>query len=220
MKNENVQGVADTYNGATRFIKIVGGISLILAPLLSFIGWAIAHDSLSSFFSLNFTWTATDATATIDRSNAVQTFRYYLFPHYFIYASMLFYIGQALCLSFLLYKKSPWHSFLGAILSIIGAAYFIGLLGAFLSIPIGTVIMTNVVKVSFALCVLVFVGNIVQGFALIKTNILAKWQNIFFIVGNILILIFPGVENWMAIGSLLMIIGLLPLTYKFLTRKL
>jgi accessory gene regulator protein AgrB len=60
----------------------------------------------------------------------------------------------------------------------------------------------------------------VQGFALLKTDILAKWQSILFIVGNVLILIFPGTENWMALGSLLMVIALFPLTKQLFAPNL
>ena len=215
MKNQNTETVATTYNGAIRFIKIIAGLSLILAPLLTFIGWAIAHDSISSFLNFNFNWKPTDGTTKLTSASVpALLFRYYLLPHYFIYSAFPFYIGLAISLTYKLYKKAPWHSFIGVILSIIGAVYFIGVLGAFLSIPMGTVNMTSILKVSFALCILVFVGNVVQGFALLKTDILAKWQSILFIIGNILILIFLGTENWMALGSLLMVIALLPLSMK------
>jgi len=218
MKTQSIDNVA-TYNSGIRFIKIVGGLSLIIAPLLTLIGWTIAHDSIGSFFNFNFTWTPTDGTTKLtSSSDSVMLFRYYLLPHYFIYSAFPFYIGLALALMYKLYKKAPWHSFIGVILSIIGAVYFIGVLGAFLSIPMGTVNMTNILKISFALCILVFVGNIVQGFAFLKTNILAKWQSILFIAGNFLILIFPGTENWMALGSLLMLIALLPLSMKILKQ--
>lgn len=219
MKTQNTENIATTYGSAMRFIKIIGAISLVVAPLLTFIGWAIAHESIGSFLNFNFTWAPTDGTTKLtSSSDPVLLFRYYLLPHYFIYSAFPFYIGLAIALMYKLYKKAPWHSFIGVILSIIGSVYFIGVLGAFLSIPMGTVNMTTILKVSFALCILVFVGNIIQGFALLKTNIIAKWQSILFIVGNILVLIFPGTENWMALGSLLMLIALLPLSIKILKQ--
>ena len=84
----------------------------------------------------------------------------------------------------------------------------------------GAVTMTNILKISFALCILVFVGNIVQGFALLKTNIVAKWRSILFIIGNVLVLIFPGTENWMALGCLLMLIALWPLSLEVFKQHL
>jgi hypothetical protein len=205
---------------AKGYVMVLGGISLILAPLLTMIGWGISHDSLASFFSFNFLHKDTNGTIHLTaNSNPNVVFRYYLLPHYFIYASMPVYIALSLTLMKLTYKKAPWFSFIGAILSIIGAVYFIGVLGAYLSNPIGSVVLTNILKVSFALCILVFVGNILLGISLYKTNITTKWTAAFFIMGNSLILIFPGIENWMALGSLIMLFAMLPLTKIILLKQ-
>lgn len=216
---ENKQQVS--LQKAKNFIKVLAGISLVLAPLLSFIGWGSAHDSLSSFLDFNFSYKASDATANLTAlSDPPLLFRYYLLPHYFMYASMPVYIALGLTLMYATYKEAPWHSFIGAIFSVIGGVYFIGVLGAFLSIPMGTVNMTNILKISFALCMLVFVGNILLGISLYKTRITAKWTSLLFIMGNMLILAFPGIENWMALGSLLMIFGMFPLTRIVLKQHL
>jgi len=205
---------------AKKAVFIIGSIALLVAPILSFVGWAIAHESIASFFNFNFTWEASDATTELTiASSAEQVVRYYLLPHYFIYASMPIYIGLSMCLGFVLFKKTPWHSIVGLMLSIIGAVYFIGVLGAFLSIPMGTVKLTGILMVSFALCILVFIGNIVLGFGLLNAQIIPKWASLLFIIGNALILIFSGVENWMAIGSLLMFIGMLPLSMKLFHQQ-
>lgn len=206
---------------AKNFVMVSGGISLILAPLLTFIGWGISHESLSSFFSFNLLHKDTNGTIHLTaHSNPALIFRYYLLPHYFIYASMPVYIALGLTVMHVTYKKSPWFSFIGAMLSIIGGVYFIGVLGAYLSNPVGSVVMTNILKVSFALCILVFAGNVMLGVSLYKTNIISKWNSLLFIVGNLLILVFPGIENWMTLGSLMMIIAMLPLTKKILTGYL
>jgi hypothetical protein len=208
-------------NKAINFIKVLGGVSLVLAPLLTFIGWSIAHDSLGSLLNLGFTYKASDATANLTASSVpTLLFRYYLLPHYFIYSSMPVYVGLALYLMYVSYKKTPWHSFIGAILSIIGAVYFIGVLGAFLSAPMGTTPMTNILKISMGLMMLLFIGNLMLGFALLQSKILPKWSPWLFISGNLLILIFPGIENWMALGCLLMIIGLFPLSKRTISYHL
>ena len=200
---------------------VLGGISLVLAPLLSFIGWGISHDGLASFFSFNLLHKDTNGTLHLtSNSDPALVFRYYLLPHYFMYASMPVYIALSLTLMNATYKKTPWYSFIGAILSIIGGVYFVGVLGAYLSNPIGSVVMTNILKVSFALCILVFVGNILLGISLYKTNISSKWTALLFIIGNLLILVFLGIENWMALGSLMMFIAMLPITKMILTKHL
>lgn len=211
---------ATSLQKASTFVNLLGAISLIVAPLLTFIGWGISHDSLSSFFNFNFFHKDTNATINLSASSAPSLlFRYFLLPHYFIYASMPVYIAMSLTLMKITYKKEPWYSFTGAIFSIIGGVYFIGVLGAYLSNPVGSVVMTNILKISFALCMLVFVGNIILGIALYKTGNTPGWTSIILILGNLLILAFPGIENWMAVGSLLMIIGMLPLTRTVLLKN-
>ena len=221
MQNDQTQEVAATYPTAVKHAKYAGAISMLLAPLLSFLGWALSHDSLGSFLHLTLSWVANDATVNFTAgSDPSLIFRYYLLPHYFIYASMPVYIGLSIAVSYVLYKRAPWHSFIGFMLSTIGAVYFIGVLGAFLSAPIGTVQMTSILKISFGLCLLVFIGNIIQGFGLLKNKLTPRWASLCFINGNILILVFPGVENWMAIGSLLMMVGLVPLASSYLKLNL
>jgi hypothetical protein len=67
---------------------------------------------------------------------------------------------------------------------------------------------------------LVFIGNIVLGISLYKSHIVARWCSLLFILGNIFILVFPGIENWMALGSLLMAVGLFPLSRKIIAQHL
>ena len=198
---------------AKNCIKVIGAFSLLIAPLLTFIGWGISHDSLSAFFNFNFLHKDTNGTIHLSvHSDQALIFRYYLLPHYFIYSSMPIYIALSLTLMYLTYKASPWFSFVGTMLSIIGSVYFIGVLGAFLSNPIGSVMMTNILKISFALCMLVFIGNILLGISIYRSQLHPKWVSVLFILGNFLILIFPGIENWMATGSLMMVIAMLPVS--------
>ncbi|MBY8962842.1 hypothetical protein KJK34_08785 [Flavobacterium sp. D11R37] len=202
-------------NRVNKFIFFLGSISLITAPLLTFIGWSISHDTLTSFLDFNFIHKITDATKNLDANSSPQLiFRFYLLPHYFIYSSMPFYVGLGLKIISYTYKRTPWLSVTGILSVIIGSIYFIGVLGAYLSTPIGGVMQTNILKISFSLCLLLFVGNIFLGIATYVSCVIAKWQSALFIFGNLLILIFPGIENWMALGSIMMITALFPLSLK------
>lgn len=213
------QKATKNYLSAKRTFDILGRLCLVLAPFLSFIGWALPHDSISSFFQFNIFREATDATTFIDKTNPRDVYRYYLLPHYFIYVSMMFYAGAGIYLGYIIYRKVPWHAFFGSILTVIGAIYFVGVLGAFLSIPMGTIIKTNILLISFGLCVFVFIGNLIFGFALIKTEIVPRINAVLFIVGVILFFVFPGIENWMALGSLLILVGITPLAIWPIQRK-
>lgn len=190
----------------------LGRISLILAPLLTLIGWSLPHDSLSSFFDFSFSilGTAPGVSLIHPSMSDSEAFRYFLLPHYFIYASMPVFIAAALYLGSLLQKKAIWHELIGVSCVVVGAVYFVGALGSYLSAPIGGVAITGIVKVSLALCILVFVGLVILGFGLYKAKLLPKWAAGLMISGNIMILTFAGTENWMAVGSLFMLIGLLP----------
>lgn len=192
----------------------LGCMCLILAPLLSFIGWTLPYDSIGDFFNFSISREATDATSRIDRTSAAEVFRYYLLPHYFIYASMTFYAGAGIYLAYLIFRKMPWHALVGSVFVVVGAIYFIGVLGAFLSIPIGTVNQTTILKMSFALCTLVYIGYLILGFSLLKAKLLSRWHACLVIFGICLITLFPGMENWMALGSLCILIGLFPLAIR------
>lgn len=205
------QKVSKNYLSAKRMFNILGRLCLVLAPFLSFIGWALPYDSISSFFQFNIFREATDATTFIDKTNPRDVYRYYLLPHYFIYVSMMFYAGAGIYLGYIIYRKVPWHAFVGTTLTVIGTIYFVGVLGAFLSIPIGTINETNILLISFGLCVFLFIGNLIFGFALIRTEIVPRINAVLFTGGVILFLAFPGIENWMALGSLLILIGITPL---------
>lgn len=205
---------------AKALVKILAATSLVLAPLLSLIGWGISHQSLSSLVEFNLLHQAKNAAAQLTPQSApALVFRYYLLPHYFLYASMPIYIVAGLTIMYHTYKKAPFTAFLGAILSIIGGVYFVGVLGAYLSAPVGSVQLTGILKISFVLCLLVFVGNILLGISLYQNTLTPKWTPVLFILGNSLILIFPGIENWMALGSLCMLLAMCKLNYNLL-RKL
>lgn len=196
---------------AKKSFVILGSLCLVLAPMLSCIGWMLPHDSLSNFLNFNFVREATDATTSINRTNLQEVWRYYLLPHYFIYASMLFYAGAGVYLGYLTYRKLPGHALVGSIFMVVGAIYFVGVLGAFLSIPIGTIDKTNVLKISFALSALLFVGMLIFGFGMFKKKILTRKMATLFLLGNSIIIVFAGIENWMALGSLLIVVSLFPL---------
>jgi len=78
----------------------------------------------------------------------------------------------------------------------------------------------GVLMVSTGLSILVFIGMIVLGFALYQSRIVPRWSAILVIAGNALILAFAGTENWMTLGALSMLIGLLPLHTKLSNHHL
>ena len=233
MENKNIIS-------ARKVMHVVGSLSLILAPLLLIIGWALNYDSLTSFFVDTFSNPYLTKGKSVPGQEFLTTitgpdngFRYLLLPHYFIYAAMPMLIAAAMFLAKLLFKKAPWHALVGATLTTVGAVYFTGVLGAYLSLPAvanvpidqaGNLLLIlnavtapeGILLVSIILSVLVFVGMIVLGLGLYKSRIIPGWSASLIVLGNIIILAAAGTENFMVIGSLLMLIGLFPITIRMI----
>ncbi|MQY02096.1 hypothetical protein [Actinomadura macrotermitis] len=218
----------------SRTLRTAGRLSLVLAPLGLAVGWALSYRSVGDFLTPDFSSPYTDSGGKTPAAEFLTTitgpdggFRELILPHIFVYASMPVLIAAALYLAFILYQSTPWRAVSGAALTTVGAVYFVGVLGAWLSFPaVGRVhadrsvllpVVSELVKprgmllVSTSLSVLVFVGLIVLGAALYRSRTLPRWAATLVIAGNVLILAFAGTENWMTLGSLCMLIGFLPL---------
>lgn len=221
------------------FIRIAGSLSLILAPLLLVIGWALNYDSLASFFEATFSNPYLTSGSSAPGQEFLETitspdhgFRFFLLPHYFIYTAMPILIAAALFLAKLLFKKAPWYALIGATLTTIGAVYFIGVLGAYLSLPaLASIPMDQanllsvldtltaaqgILLVSIILSVLLFVGMMILGLGFYKSRIIPRWSASLIILGSVVVIAAAGTENFMVIGSLLILVGLLPLAMKIL----
>ncbi len=223
-----------------RALRIVGGVSLLLAPLSVAVGWALNYLSVGDFFTFDFSspYTSSGKSSSAEQFVATITgpdggFRSLLLPHYFVYAAMPVFIAAALYLASIVFRSSPWHAVIGSALTTVGAVYFIGVLGAWLAFPaladvpsdqIPNVLpmvralttVQGVLMVSTTLSILVFVGLIVLACALFRADVVPRWSVGSIIAGNVLILVFAGTENWMVIGSLAMLVGLAPLTVNVL----
>ena len=220
---------------ATKAMRIAGSLSLVLAPLGVAIGWALNYDSLAAFFDFKVAspYLTSGTSASVEEFLATITspdggFRSLLLPHYFVYVAMPVFIAASLYLARSLFGRTPWLALIGATLTTIGAVYFIGVLGAWLSFPAIAAVpvgqpadllpivaavsrVQGILLVSTILSVLLPVGMTVLGVGLLRSRIVSRRFAVLVILGNLLIVAFGGVENWMVIGALLMLIGLSPL---------
>ena len=225
---------------ARKVIHIAGSLSLLLAPLGVAIGWGISYERFMDFFKFTFSspYISSGTSDTVGNFLTLLTvpdggFRYFLFPHYIIYASIPVFIAASLFLAHILFKKAPWHALIGSVLTSIGAVYFVGVLGAWLSFPAVLNIPADQINgllpvlkalstvqgallVSTMLSILVFLGLIILGFGFYTSKLIPRWSAVLIILGNALIIMFAGTENWMTVGSLLMFIGMLPLALQML----
>lgn len=222
-----------------KVVRVLGSFSLIAGPLLLVIGWALNYDSVSAFFAATFSNPYLSSGKSVPGQEfltiimgADNGFRYFLLPHYFIYTAMPILIAGGLFFAKVIFKHAPWHALVGATLVTVGAVYFIGVLGAYLSLPalasvpidpaslllaLNAVTATKgILLVSIILSVQVFVGMIVLGCGLYISRIVSRWSASLVILGSVVILAAAGTENFMVIGSLLILVGLLPLSVKML----
>lgn len=231
MESPNVRAVR-------RVLRVVGSLSLLLAPLGVAVGWALNYVSIGDFltFDLASPYTSSGESSSAEQFVATITasdggFRTLLLPHYFVYAAMPLFIAAALFLASIVFRSSPWHAVIGSALTSVGAVYFVGVLGAWLAFPAlagvpadqlpnvlpmvrALTTMQGVLMVSTMLSILVFVGLIVLACAMFQDRTVPRWSIWSIIAGNVLILAFAGTENWMVIGSLAMLAGLAPLALR------
>lgn len=219
-----------------RVLEVAGAASLVLAPLLLVIGWALSYDSLGAFldFAAETPYLRSGRSDTTEQMLRVITdpeasFRFLLLPHYFVYAAMPLSIAAALAFAYLQRRSAPWHAVAGAALATVGVVAFVGVLGAWLSFPAiadvpaeqaedqlaflsALTSVKGVLLVSTILSTLVFVGMVVLACGLYADRGVPRWSVGLIIAGNALILAFAGTENWMALGALSMLVGLVPLS--------
>lgn len=225
-------------NNTQQFLDKAGAISLLLLPLLLMIAFALHYTNLADFFNFKF------AKEPYDANRLVQTltsddggFRRYTLPHLFGYLALPLFIFASLFLAKNLFDKAPKHAIVGAALTIIGTVFMGGVFGAWMSfagvgnvpieqsnsiLPVITALTTmqGSLMLSSALSALTFIGMIILGFALYKSQLTPKLYAALFTLGNIIIIAFIDLDNLMFIGALLMLIGLLPLSIKFFRNNI
>lgn len=213
-------------------MRIAGSVSLLALPLLLATAFALHYTSLIDFFAFKL------IKPPYSPERLLQTlaspdggFRRYTLPHMVGYLALPLFISAALALATTLFRRTPWHALLGAALTCFGVVFLAGVFGAWMSFAaIGSLTadatvnllavlqaltsMQGSLMLSSALSAFTFLGMIILGFGLYQSRMTPRWSAVLFILGNVLILAFIDLDNWMFIGALLMLIGMLPLSIK------
>ncbi len=219
---------------AENAMRIVGNLSLMALPLLLALAFVLHYTTISDFLVFKLVkppYSAEQLLHTL--TSADKGFRFYTLPHLVGYVALPLFIPASLMLANVLFRKTPWHALVGATLTCVGVVFMGGVFGAWLSFAaVGDVpaeqagsllpvlqaltTMQGSLMISSALSALTFLGMIILGFGLYQSRIIPRWAAAFFILGNILILAFIELDNWMFIGAVLMLVGLFPLSMKLL----
>ena len=62
-------------------------------------------------------------------------------------------------------------------------------------------------------------GLIILAMGLLRGQIVPKWASTLILIGSLFILVFMDLDNWMFLGSLLIFVGMLPISLKLLRNK-
>lgn len=213
-------------------LRIGGGLSLVLFPLMFMAVFALHIESPSEIFQLKLQhdpYLATEIMAAL--TNPAKSQRYYVLPHMIGYLSMPVLICAALSLGYVLFKSRPWFAILGVAMTSVGAVFMAGMLAMWLSFAaIGHVSAAQVSGAIPALEALMemqgplLLSTILTAFSLLGLMVLAvglflgsvvpRWCAVMILIGSLMMSVFIDVDNLMFIGALTTFVGMAPIGWK------
>ena len=213
-------------------MRFMGSASLIALPLILAISFALHYTALADFAEFKLIkppYSAERLAQTLASPDG--GFRRYTLPHLAGYLALPLFISASLALANAVFRRTPSHALLGAALTCFGVVFLAGVFGAWMSFAaVGSVsaeaavnllpvlqaltAMQGSLMLSSVLSAFTFLGMIVLGFGLYQSRMTPRWAATLFILGNGMILAFIDLDNWMFIGALLMLVGVLPLSMR------
>ncbi len=214
-------------------MQVIGGISLILFPLILMVAFSLHFQSISEFFVFEFKYEQVPVENTIPMLMGSDAMRNFTGPHLIGYFSVPFMIFASLALGYVLFKKKPWFAFIGTSLTLIGSVFLAGVFASWLSfaalgnMPIDQTegaasalrVLTEMqgpMAMTTYLSVLSLLGLLILAVGLFKSRIVPKWSASMIFIGTLTIIVFMELDNLMFIGALLMLIGMFPIALKLI----
>lgn len=211
------------------------GIILLAFPVILLLGFALHFSSFEDFFQFKMKYVQNDAVDFFSTLTGARRGQFVM-AHAIAYSSVPFWILTILCMGYRLFPERPFLAVVGVVTGITGTVFLSGVFAAWLSFAaIGNVSpeyndgaiaslealteMQGTLKVITMLSVLSLIGLMVLSVGFLFTNKLPKWSPVSILVGSALIVVFMDLDNWMFLGALLMLIGLLPLSLQLIKEK-
>lgn len=208
-------------------LRIVA-VSLILFPLILMVAFASHYTNLADFFTFELKYEPNSTSAFMDTLTGPNRLRSYTIPHGIAYFSVPFMLVVILYLGYLLRNRQPWLALVGAVLGSLGAIYLGSLFGTWLSFDaIGNLDsgqaagalpalaalteMQGILLLTTMLSALSLVGLLILAVGMFIGHVGPRWASGLVAFGNLLILVFMDLDNWMFIGALMILIGFTPL---------
>jgi len=212
-----------------RPFEILAGVSLISLPLLLSVTFILHFHSIADFLTFQLAkpdYSAEHLLQTL--TSADQGFRFFVLPHVIGYLSLPLFIFSAAAISYFSFRHAPKLISIGFVMTVFGTVFLGGVFGSWLSFAAinqaNSVASQDLVAVLGALTTmqgplllssllssLTFIGMIVLGVGLHRSNLLPRWSSVLYIIGNVMILVFMDLDNWMLLGAVLQAVGIFPL---------
>lgn len=216
-----------------KLMKKIGGISLIVYPLIFIVAFAMHFKSISEFFVFKLKYVQGPVEETVRMLMSSDGAMGFTIPHIVGYFAVPFMLFSALALGYVLFKKKPLTALIGTSLSSIGCIFLGGVFAAWTSFAAIANMPANQFEYAVSalselttmqgplalttyLSVLSLLGFLVLAVGLFQSRAVPRWSASLIFVGNLMIILFMDLDNWMLIGSLLMLIGMLPIALKLI----
>lgn len=205
---------------------------LLLFPLLMMLGFLLHFHSFEQFFNFKLSYGTYNSGKLFD---TLIEGRGHIFTvaHFIVFLTIPLFMLAILILSWFLFARQPLLAFAGASIGLIGCTFMAGTIAAWLSFTgiygldpvyydgakagfVQLVQMKGMLKILTQGSYLCFIGMIILAAGLIKTFRL--WNMLSIIAGALLFMIFMDLDNWMFIGSILLLLGFIPVSKKLLSN--
>jgi len=204
--------------------------ALLALPALLVAVFALHFRSAADFFNFQWSYTPRPPAEVVPSLIATGNHAPLLHdPHVMVYLALPLFLLCASGLYVLGRRARPLASLVAMAIPVVGVIYLGGLFGmwaafyrglgeldprfvegatatfAAMSAPKGAFLLTT------SLAKLAFLGIALQALALVGTRLIPRWSPLLVVVGCAIFLAFWDLDNWMLIGSVLMLLGFLPM---------
>ncbi len=203
-------------------------VLLLLFPSIMMLAFALHFSSVHAFFNFHLHRDPYDAGKLFDALVEGRGHGFVM-AHTVGFFSIPLFMIATLLLAWLLYQQKPIWAFIGAVIGIIGCAGIAAVFGAWLSFSgidtlspqyyagaregfIELVKMKGMLKFFTVLSYLSFIGLAILAVGLARAKQFKLPNMLCIIIGTMLFVIFMDMDNWMFIGSALILIGFLPIS--------
>ena len=212
------------------FIRKTIANSILVFPFTLLLGFAMHFSSLEKFFKFRLVKPVYNAEHMFHMLTGGHS-HLFVVAHAIVFIAIPLMLLVILVLAWFLYEKLPLMAFVGAVIGVVGCVAMAGVLSTWLSFSaVGRVTpenyegakaalieltrMQGVLKTVTAVSYLTFIGMIILAAGLLQMGTFKKWNMLSIMLGSALFLAFMDLDNWMFIGTVLILIGLIPVSRK------